>query len=139
MELALGDAGLSPGDIGHVVMVGGSTRIPAVTRLVESIMGRPPTESVNPDEAVAMGAALQAGVLTGKVSNVVLLDVVPISLGIAVEGNAMAKLIERNSPIPISQSQVFTTVVDNQPTVEIVVIQGERSLAMETKSWVTSY
>ena len=133
LELALGDAKLSPEDIGHVVMVGGSTRIPAVTRLVESIMGRPPTESVNPDEAVAMGAALQAGVLTGKVSDVVLLDVVPISLGIAVEGNAMAKLIERNSPIPISQSQVFTTVADNQPTVEIVVIQGERSLAMENK------
>ena len=130
LESVLGDAELSPEDIGHVVMVGGSTRIPAVTRLVESIMGRPPTESVNPDEAVAMGAALQAGVLTGKVSDVVLLDVVPISLGIAVEGNAMAKLIERNSPIPISQSQVFTTVADNQPAVEIVVIQFDGGLVI---------
>jgi molecular chaperone DnaK len=133
LEQALKDAKMTPDDINQVVTVGGSTRIPMVTRLVEEMMGRPPIESVNPDEAVAMGAALQSGVIKGEVSDVVLLDVVPISLGIVIEGNMMAKLIERNSPIPISQSQTFTTAADNQPTVEIVVVQGERELASANK------
>ena len=133
LRQALEDAKMSPNDIGQTVMVGGSTRMPAVTRLVEDEMGRPPVQSVNPDEAVALGAALQAGVVTGRVKNVVLLDVVPMSLGIVVEGGTMAKLIERNSPIPINQSQTFSTATDNQPTVEIVVVQGEREVGLSNK------
>ena len=133
LERALEDAKISPNGVGQTVLVGGSTRIPAVNRLVEEVMGKPPVQSVNPDEAVALGAALQAGVVTGRVKNVVLLDVVPMSLGIVVEGGAMAKLIERNTPIPINQSQSFSTVADNQPTVEIVVVQGEREVGLSNK------
>jgi molecular chaperone DnaK len=124
---------MTPDGIDQVVLVGGSTRIPIVSDLVEEVMGKPPVESVNPDEAVALGAALQAGVVKGVVKDVVLLDVVSMSLGIVVEGDMMARLIERNSPIPIDQSQVFSTAVDNQSTVEIVVVQGERELATENK------
>lgn len=133
LKQAMEDAKMGPKDIGQVVLVGGSTRIPTVSELVEEVMGKPPVESVNPDEAVALGAALQAGVVKGVVKNVVLLDVVPISLGIVVEGSMMARLIERNSPIPIDQSQVFSTAADGQSTVEIVVVQGERELATENK------
>ena len=133
LQQALEDAEMTPDGIDQVVLVGGSTRIPIVSDLVEEVMGKPPVESVNPDEAVALGAALQAGVVKGVVKDVVLLDVVSMSLGIVVEGDMMARLIERNSPIPIDQSQVFSTAADNQSTVEIVVVQGERELATENK------
>ena len=131
---ALADAGLTNADIDEVILVGGSTRIPAVKEAVQAEMGHVPNESVNPDEAVALGAAIQGGVITGDVKDVVLLDVTPLSLGIETMGGVFTKLIDRNTTIPTSKSQVFSTAADNQPAVDIHVLQGERPMAADNKT-----
>ncbi|MFN8016310.1 MAG: molecular chaperone DnaK [Acidimicrobiia bacterium] len=128
-EKAIADAGLSVKDIEHVVLVGGSTRMPAVTDLVKELSGKEPQKGVNPDEAVAVGAAIQAGVLKGEVKDILLLDVTPLSLGIETKGGIMTKLIERNTTIPAKRSEVFTTADDNQSSVEIKVLQGESEMS----------
>ncbi len=134
VEAAIADAGLKVGDLDHVVMVGGSTRMPAVIELVEQMTGKEANKSVNPDEVVAVGAAVQAGVLKGDVKDILLLDVTPLSLGIETKGGVMHKLIERNTTIPTNRSEVFTTADDNQPSVEVHVLQGEREMAAYNKT-----
>lgn len=131
---ALKDAGLNPSEIDEVILVGGSTRIPAVVEAVRKETNKEPNKSVNPDEVVAMGAAIQGGVITGDVKDVVLLDVTPLSLGIETMGGVFTKLIDRNTTIPTSKSQVFSTAADNQPAVDIHVLQGERPMAADNKT-----
>jgi len=131
---ALSDAGLSASDIDEVILVGGSTRIPAIQQIVEKFFGKTPSKGVNPDEVVAVGAAIQGGVLTGEVTDVLLLDVTPLSLGIETYGRVMTKLIESNTTIPTRKTETFTTAADNQPSVEIHVLQGERPMANDNKT-----
>ena len=134
LEQAITDAGLTPADIDHIILVGGSTRMPAVYDLVYSVTKIEPSRGVNPDEVVAIGAAIQAGVLRGEVSDVLLLDVTPLSLGIETKGGVMTKLIDRNTTIPTRRSEVFSTAQDMQPSVEIHVLQGEREMATYNKT-----
>ncbi len=134
MKKALDDAGLKPSDIDEVILVGGQTRMPAVQEVVRKFFGKEPNQTVNPDEAVALGAAIQGGVLQGDVKDILLLDVTPLSLGIETLGGVATKLIERNTTIPTSKSQVFSTAADNQPSVEVHVVQGEREMARDNKS-----
>lgn len=134
VEQAIKDAGLSKGEINEVVLVGGSTRIPAVQQLVKEYTGKEPNQSVNPDEVVAVGAAIQAGVLAGEVKDIVLLDVTPLTLGIETLGGVLTPLVPRNTTIPVSKSQVFSTAENNQTAVDISVLQGERPMAKDNKS-----
>ena len=128
------DAGLSTSDIDEVILVGGSTRIPAIQEIVTKYFGKSPSKGVNPDEVVAVGAAIQGGVLTGDVTDVLLLDVTPLSLGIETMGGVMTRLIESNTTIPTKKSEVFSTAADNQPAVDIHVLQGERPMSNDNKS-----
>jgi len=134
LKQAIADAGLKPGDIDEVVLVGGSTRIPRVQQLVKEYFGKEPHKGVNPDEVVAVGAAVQAGVLAGDVKELLLLDVTPLSLGIETLGGVSTKLIERNTTIPTRKSEVFSTAADNQTSVEIHVLQGERAMARDNRT-----
>ena len=134
VENALKDAGVTKADINEVVLVGGSSRIPAVQQLVKEYTGKEPNQSVNPDEVVAVGAAIQAGVLAGEVKDIVLLDVTPLTLGIETLGGVMTPLVPRNTTIPVSKSQVFSTAENNQTAVDIHVLQGERPMAKDNKS-----
>jgi molecular chaperone DnaK len=134
MEMALKDAGLKPGDIDEVILVGGSTRIPKIQEIVKAFFGKEPNRSVNPDEVVAIGAAIQGGVLGGEVKDVLLLDVTPLSLGIETLGGVTTVLIPRNTTIPTKKSEVFSTAEDNQTTVEIHVLQGERQMAGDNRT-----
>jgi molecular chaperone DnaK len=134
VEKALNDARLDKSDINEVVLVGGSTRIPAIQKLVESLTGKKPNQSVNPDEVVAIGAAIQAGILAGEIKDVLLLDVTPLSLGVETLGGVMTKIIARNTTIPVKKSEMFSTAVDNQTNVEIHILQGERELVSGNKS-----
>jgi len=134
VEKALDDARLEKSDINEVVLVGGSTRIPAIQKLVESLTGKKPNQSVNPDEVVAIGAAIQAGILAGEVKDILLLDVTPLSLGVETLGGVMTKIISRNTTIPVKKSEMFSTAVDNQTNVEIHIVQGERELIAGNKS-----
>merc|ERR1712224_595816 len=134
VQKALDDAGLSTNDINEVILVGGSTRIPIIQNEVEKYFGKAPSKGVNPDEVVAIGAAIQGGVLTGDVTDVLLLDVTPLSLGIETMGSVMTKLIEANTTIPTKKSEVFSTAADNQPAVDIHVLQGERPMASDNNS-----
>ncbi|HNY14290.1 MAG TPA: Hsp70 family protein, partial [Bacteroidales bacterium] len=133
-QKAINDSGLKVSDIDEVLLVGGSTRIPAIQQLVEKFFGKTPSKGVNPDEVVAVGAAIQGGVLTGEVKDVLLLDVTPLSLGIETMGGVMTKLIESNTTIPSKKTEVFTTAADSQPSVEIHVLQGERPMASGNKT-----
>lgn len=133
-QKALSDAGLKASDIDEVILVGGSTRVPAIQEIVQKIFGKAPSKGVNPDEVVALGAAIQGGVLSGDVKDVLLLDVTPLSLGIETLGGVMTKLIDANTTIPAKKSQVFSTAADNQPSVDIHVLQGERSMARDNKT-----
>jgi molecular chaperone DnaK len=133
-QQALKDAGVTMNEIDHVILVGGSTRMPSVQTLVQELAGKEPNKSVNPDEVVALGAAVQAGVLKGDVSGILLLDVTPLTLGVETEGGVFTKMIERNTTIPTRRSEIFTTAADNQPEVEIHVLQGERAMAGDNKS-----
>jgi len=134
VEAALRDAKLSKGDIDEVILVGGATRVPAVKKLVQDTLGKAPNQSVNPDEVVALGAAVQAGVLTGDVEDIVLLDVTPLSLGVETKGGVFTKLIERNTTVPVRKTETFTTAENNQTGVEVHVLQGERTMAADNKS-----
>ena len=133
-QQAIKDAGVTLDEIDHVILVGGSTRMPAVQELVKELAGKDPHQGVNPDEVVALGAAVQAGVLKGDVSGILLLDVTPLTLGVETEGGVFTKMIERNTTIPTRRSEIFTTAADNQPEVEIHVMQGERAMAADNKS-----
>ena len=134
VEKSLTDARLDKSDINEIVLVGGSTRIPAIQKLVESLTGKKPNQSVNPDEVVAIGAAIQAGILAGDIKDILLLDVTPLSLGVETLGGVMTKIIARNTTIPVKKSEMFSTAVDNQTNVEIHILQGERELVAGNKS-----